>query len=60
MIAKDIVGASKLIWGSDAPITAARDPYKNLINYINEDIFDKEEMKMVFYDNALDVYFNKH
>ena len=41
-------------------MTAARDPYKNLINYINEDIFDKEEMKMVFYDNALDVYFNKH
>lgn len=59
-IAKDIVGASKLIWGSDAPMTAARDPYKNHINYINEDIFDKEEMKMVFYDNALDVYFNKH
>ena len=59
-IAKDIVGASKLIWGSDAPMTAARDPYKNLINYINDDIFDKEEMKMVFHDNALDVYFNNH
>lgn len=57
-IAKDIVGAGKLIWGSDAPMTVARDPYKHLIIYINEDIFDEKEMRMVFYNNALDVYFS--
>lgn len=57
-IAKDIVGASKLIWGSDAPMTATKVPYKYLISYINEDIFDEEEMRMVFYNNALEVYFN--
>lgn len=56
-IAKEIVGVDRIIWGSDIPMTAARNPYEQLINYINRDVLNEEEMKKVFYENAIKVYF---
>lgn len=58
-IAKRIVGANKLIWGTDCPHAAVEYPYQELKSYISDfDIFSEEEKQMFFYDNALNVYFN--
>ncbi len=56
--AKDIVGAQKLIWGSDMPSALNYDSYEHLISYLRDSKkFTNEELKMIFYQNAVDVYF---
>ncbi len=57
-MARDIVGAEKLIWGTDVPSVLTREKYTNLIEYITSaDIFSDAELGKVFYDNAMTVYF---
>lgn len=57
--AKEIVGADKLMFGSDLPSTLARDSYQNLINYIvNSGTFAKNELEDIFYNTAQKVYFD--
>lgn len=57
-IARDIVGAEKLIWGTDVPSVLTREKYSNLIEYITDaDIFSDAELEKVFYGNAMTVYF---
>ena len=57
--AREIVGADRLMFGTDMPSTLARDSYKNLCDYItNSAVFTKEELKYVFYKTADKVYFN--
>ena len=57
-IAKEIVGTSKLIYGSDSPMAARLNSYKELSNYLIEShIFTEEQLKDVFYNNALRIYF---
>jgi predicted TIM-barrel fold metal-dependent hydrolase len=56
-IAKNTVGARRLIWGSDAPSTLAFNSYHDLIYMIVESgIFTDDELDDVFYGNARRVY----
>ena len=56
--AKKIVGAEKLMFGTDMPSALARDSYAHLKDYIIEGgIFTAEEIKDVFYNNADKIYF---
>jgi predicted TIM-barrel fold metal-dependent hydrolase len=56
-LAKSIVSAKKLIWGSDVPSPLTRDSYAHLINYITSaEIFTVQETEDVFYNNAKSVY----
>ena len=56
--AKEIVGADRLMFGSDMPSTLAKDSYENLINYIIESgAFSKKELEDIFYNTAEKVYF---
>jgi len=56
-IAKSIVGADRLMFGSDMPSTLCRDSYQHLIDYCF-DVFTEEERQMVFHDTAEKVYFS--
>lgn len=57
--AKSIVGADKLMFGTDMPCTLARDSYKHLCDYIiNSGIFTQNELEDVFYNTANKVFFN--
>lgn len=57
-IAKEILGAKRLIWGTDSPWSATFNTYNELATWLeNVDIFTKEELEDVFYNNAHKVYF---
>ena len=57
--AKEIVGADRLMFGSDMPSTLARESYDNMINYIvNSGVFTQRELENIFYNTARKVYFN--
>lgn len=56
--AREIVGAEKLIWGTDSPLGAALVPYGEHIRYLKESgVFTGRELSLVFYQNAQAVYF---
>ena len=56
-MAKEIVGAEKLIWGTDVPSVLVHDSYQNLLNFVSESgIFTEEELKGVLYENAILAY----
>ena len=55
-IAKDILGARRLVWGSDMPSVLAGTPYDQLIQYVQTDLFTEAELKMLFHDNAARIY----
>lgn len=56
--AKTIVGADKLMFGSDMPSTLARDSYAHLKDYIiHGSIFTGKELEDVFYNTADRIYF---
>ncbi|WP_278683183.1 amidohydrolase family protein [Paraclostridium bifermentans] len=57
-IAKKIVGTNKLIFGSDSPMAAKLNSYKEISNYLIEsNIFTQKELEDIFYNNAFKVYF---
>ncbi len=57
-IAKEIVGAEKLIWGSDMPVALNYDTYEHMISYFQVgQTWTREELDMIFYQNAAGVYF---
>jgi predicted TIM-barrel fold metal-dependent hydrolase len=57
-VGKKIVGADRLIFGSDVPSTLTRDSYRHLIDFIMlSDVFTDDEKEKVFYQNAEEVYF---
>jgi len=59
-IAKDILGAGHIIWGTDSPWSSTFNSYKNLSTWLEAtDIFNKKELEDVMYNNAEKVYFNK-
>lgn len=59
-IAKRIVGAEKLMFGTDAPSNLCRDSYAHLANYIEKSgVFTDAELEKVMYANAEAVYFGK-
>ncbi len=58
--AKRIVGADKIMFGSDMPGCLCRESYENLVGYIvDSGVFDGDELDRVFYRNALRVYAEK-
>lgn len=56
--AKEIVGANKLMFGSDMPSTLNRDSYAHLCDYIiNSNVFTQSELEDIFYNTAYKIYF---
>ena len=56
-MAKEIVGAEKLIWGTDVPSVLVHDTYEELLSFVSEaGIFTKEELAGVLYENAIEAY----
>jgi predicted TIM-barrel fold metal-dependent hydrolase len=56
-IAKRMIGAEHMIWGTDTPSVLARDSYGHLVDYITlSGIFTDSELDKLFYDNAAAVY----
>lgn len=56
-MAKEIVGADKLIWGTDVPSVLVHDSYEDLLTFVTESgIFTEEELAGVVYDNAIEAY----
>lgn len=57
--AKQIVGADRLMFGTDMPMNLARDSYAHLKDYIVEGgVFTEKELSDVFYNIAEKIYFN--
>ncbi len=57
-IAKKILGASHIIWGTDSPWSSTFNSYKNLSTWLEAtNIFNQSELEDVMYNNAEKVYF---
>lgn len=57
-IAKEILGAKRIIWGTDSPWSATFNTYEELATWLEHtDIFTPEELEDVMYNNAERVYF---
>ncbi|MGN0817747.1 MAG: amidohydrolase family protein [Candidatus Coproplasma sp.] len=57
--AREVVGAEKLMFGTDMPSNLCRDSYAHLKDYIvDSGVFTQGELEQIFYDTALNVYFN--
>lgn len=55
--AKRIVGAERLIWGTDIPSVLFRGSYDELSDYLTQSrLFTERELEQIFYKNALEVY----
>jgi hypothetical protein len=58
-IGKKIVGADRMMFGSDLPSTLCRDTYEHLVDYaLKSDVFTDLEKELVFYQTAKDIYFS--
>lgn len=56
--AKEVVGADRLMFGSDMPSTLCRDTYAHLTDYIvKSGVFTEKELEKVMYATADAVYF---
>jgi predicted TIM-barrel fold metal-dependent hydrolase len=57
-LAKEIVGADRLMFGTDMPMALTHSSYYNLKQYIIESgIFAERELQKIFYDTAKQIYF---
>lgn len=59
-LARDLVGADKLMFGTDFPSVLKEDRYQNHIDYLKnaKKLTDKEK-ELIFYKNAENVYFGE-
>jgi hypothetical protein len=56
-ITRDVVGADRILWGSDLPSVAVRVSYRRLIDYVAESgLFSDDELAKVYAGNARWVY----
>jgi predicted TIM-barrel fold metal-dependent hydrolase len=56
-IAREVVGADRILWGSDLPSVAVNVPYRKLIDYIAESgLFSIAELRKIYAENAIRVY----
>lgn len=56
-LAKEVLGADKIIWGTDSPCVLTKFTYEDLYTFLeNSDVFTDEEKRGVFYDNAVKAY----
>ncbi|MFC4760441.1 amidohydrolase family protein [Fructobacillus durionis] len=59
-LAKEVLGAKRLIWGTDSPWSATFNSYENLANWlVASGLFDGEELADILYNNADKVYFKQ-
>lgn len=59
-LAKEIIGAKRIIWGTDSPWSSTFNSYTNLATWLEKtDIFSQSELEDVLYNNAERVYFKK-
>lgn len=55
--AREVIGAERIMWGSDAPITLVGESYSRLVGYLPESgIFGEDELRLIFSENARRVY----
>ena len=60
-LAKEMVGAEKLMFGTDFPFGTERGCIWSLCWYIADStVFTDQEKEQIFYENAYGVYFNHH
>ncbi|MBE3064017.1 MAG: amidohydrolase [Candidatus Atribacteria bacterium] len=56
-VAKDVVGAGRILWGSDLPSVAVNAPYRELIDYVAESgVFSDRQLRKIYAENAIRVY----
>jgi predicted TIM-barrel fold metal-dependent hydrolase len=56
-IAAEVVGTSRILWGSDLPSTAVSTPYRQLIDYVAESgLFSEPELHRIYAENAIRLY----
>jgi predicted TIM-barrel fold metal-dependent hydrolase len=56
-IARDAVGADRILWGSDLPSVAVNATYRQLIDYVAETgLFSDQELRKIYAENAIRVY----
>ncbi|BDR57571.1 amidohydrolase family protein [Xylocopilactobacillus apicola] len=57
-LAKKILGAKRIFWGTDSPWSSTFNSYHDLSTWLQAtDIFTKSELEDVFYNNAERIYF---
>ena len=57
--ARDIIGADRMMWGTDAPFAATQDSYEHLTDYLEKsNVFTQKELEDIYYNNAQLVYFS--
>lgn len=57
-LGKEIVGADRMMFGTDLPSALKKETYENYVNYIaKSDVFTEKEKQMVFYDTADKLFF---
>ena len=57
--ARDIIGADRMMWGTDAPFAATQDTYEHLTDYLEKsNVFTAKELEDIYYNNAQLVYFS--
>lgn len=57
-LAMDMLGAEKLMWGTDAPSTLVKYSVSGLADYV-KDVLTADEQKLVFSGNAERIYFSQ-
>jgi len=59
-ITKEILGAGRILWGTDSPWSATFNSYGDLSGWLYEGgLFSEEELADIFYNNAQKVYFKE-
>jgi predicted TIM-barrel fold metal-dependent hydrolase len=57
-LAKKIIGADRIMFGTDMPMALTHAPYHDLVQYIfDANIFTENELQKIFYNTAKQVYF---
>ena len=57
-LARDILGAGRIIWGTDSPWSSTFNSYHDLATWLEAtNIFNEHELADVMYNNAMKVYF---
>jgi predicted TIM-barrel fold metal-dependent hydrolase len=56
-VAREVVGAGRILWGSDLPSVAVKATYRQLIDYLAESgLFTESELRGIYAENAVRVY----
>lgn len=60
LLAKEILGSQRMLWGSDAPWSATFNSYEHLYSWLKEaGLFTEADLENILYKNAEKVYFKE-